>query len=223
MFIGCIPAHALYFSSYEFVKAQSPNQEEITPLISSLAGAAATTSHDMIMTPLDTIKQRIQLGHYNASVQTAIREIYFTEGIAAFYRSFPVTLATNVPYGMVMVSTHEWFKHAWMDPDVPAWKTVLAASSVAGCVASAVTTPLDRIKTALQTQQLAPTCLRAQGMCPLQPPVNWRQAAQVIYQQEGAAGFFRGLLPRVMSHTPAVAISWTTYETAKQYLMQNYA
>ena len=44
MFIGCIPAHALYFSSYEFVKAQSPNQEEITPLISSLAGAAATNA-----------------------------------------------------------------------------------------------------------------------------------------------------------------------------------
>jgi solute carrier family 25 iron transporter 28/37 len=49
---------------------------------------------------------------------------------------------------------------------------------------------------------------------------DWKQAAKRIYQTEGAVGFFCGLAPRVLSHTPAVAISWTTYETAKKYLLQ---
>ena len=53
--------------------------------------------------------------------------------------------------------------------------------------------------------------------------VDWRSAASSIYQSEGLPGFFRGTLPRVMSHTPAVAISWTTYEAAKRYLMGSYS
>ena len=110
----------------------------------------------------------------------------------------------------------------------------MAASSLAGFVAAATTTPLDRIETYLQTQQLSPACMlnnvpnAAPEACPLQSrsgastPIvaDWKQAAMRIYQTEGAVGFFRGLTPRVLSHTPAVAISWTTYETAKKYLLQ---
>jgi solute carrier family 25 iron transporter 28/37 len=158
--IGCIPAHALYFSSYELVKAATtdPTSGHVTAYGSSLAGAAAVVSHDIILTPLDTMKQRMQLGHYEG-VWEAASSILRQEGAKALlYRSFPITLATNVPYGMVMVSTHEFCKQSWHSPDTPAWQTVLMASSVAGCLASTVTTPLDRIKTALQTQQLQPAC-----------------------------------------------------------------
>ena len=257
--IGCIPAHALYFSSYEMVKKaflEHSNSEQLSTLGSSLAGAAAVTAHDLIMTPLDTLKQRLQLGHY-AGVAHAVREVTRTEGWIALYRSFPITLASNVPYGMVMVSTHEQCKQWLMQANHndnnnsnnnnhhtrPQWQIVLASSSCAGLVASAVTTPLDRIKTALQTQQLAPVCRRGlrHNECARATTaaaastssisagnniinnnikhINWQQAARTILIEEGWAGFFRGLAPRILSHTPAVAISWTTYETAKQYLL----
>ena len=249
--IGCIPAHALYFSSYEMVKKaflEHSNSEQLSTLGSSLAGAAAVTAHDLIMTPLDTLKQRLQLGHY-AGVAHAVREVTRTEGWIALYRSFPITLASNVPYGMVMVSTHEQCKQWLMRANHnnnssnnhtrPQWQIVLASSSCAGLVASAVTTPLDRIKTALQTQQLAPVCRRGlrHNECAraaaaaassststsvgnnIIKHINWQQAARTILIEEGWAGFFRGLAPRILSHTPAVAISWTTYETAKQYLL----
>jgi solute carrier family 25 (mitochondrial iron transporter), member 28/37 len=242
MILGCIPAHALYFSSYEVVKAAFTSREtgQVSPLGSSLAGAAAVVSHDLIMTPLDTIKQRMQLGHYS-SVQAAISRMAHTEGAGVFYRSFPVTLASNVPYGMIMVSVNEHLKQTidWFDGDggMPpphshrqhhSWKTVVFSSSVAGLVASAATTPLDRIKTALQTQHLLPTCYKLEkrgGKCAMTLPThaNWREAARHILETEGCPGFFRGIVPRVLSHTPAVAISWTTYETAKQFLMRNYA
>jgi solute carrier family 25 iron transporter 28/37 len=227
----------LYFSSYEVVKAAFSENGQVTTVGSSLAGAAAVTAHDLIMTPLDTLKQRMQLGHYTGVMQ-AVRQVYTQEGIIALYRSFPITLLTNVPYGMVMVSTHEACKKVLREAEDngsgtirPAWQTVLAASSVAGLVASAITTPLDRIKTALQTQQLAPVC-GATGkqqlkFCLLQQTkqlkhANWQQAAITIFKEEGPAGFVRGITPRILAHTPAVAISWTTYETAKQYLLQHF-
>lgn len=244
--VGCVPAHALYFSSYEIVKAAFLKDDGRASTIgSSLAGAAAVTSHDLIMTPLDTVKQRLQIGHY-VDARHAARSIYQNEGFVALYRSFPITLLSNIPYGMVMVTTHEACKQMlrdrWDEHRRPPqqWQIVLIASSVAGFVASAVTTPLDRIKTALQTQQLSPICGRRKVNCPLKnknnsigamgtPPssatpkhLNWQQAAKTIWIEEGFVGFWRGILPRILSHTPAVAISWTTYETAKHYLLSPY-
>ena len=106
------------------------------------------------------------------------------------------------------------------------------SSSLAGLTAAAVTTPMDRVKTALQTQELAPACLRATPeSCPRRQAAAavaavrhrtlWEAAAS-IYRAEGLPGFARGLVPRILSHTPAVAISWTTYETAKQALLNKY-
>ena len=228
--IGCIPAHALYFSSYEIVKNATLDADgNVTTAGSALAGAAAVLSHDIILAPLDTVKQRLQLGHYRGLAH-AMQMMIQSEGWVSLFRSFPITLASNIPYGMVMVGTNEFLKQRWTAEGEPLTMSVtLGASAVAGLTASATTTPLDRIKTYLQTQQLSPACAVSTASvpenCPLKSTTgravvvaNWQQAATRIYQREGMIGFFRGLTPRILSHTPAVAISWTTYEWAKKYL-----
>lgn len=48
-------------------------------------------------------------------------------------------------------------------------------------------------------------------------------ACKRIYAEEGLAAFSRGAKMRVLSHAPAVAISWTTYETVKRALLGNDA
>lgn len=242
--VGCIPAHALYFSTYETVKAATLDKHgEVTTYGSALAGGAAVVAHDLVLGPLDTVKQRLQLGHYKG-LTDALTQMIRNEGLVSLLRSFPITLATNIPYGMIMVGTNEALKDSFtklQNTDDGASKhseltlgVTLGASSVAGLVAAATTTPLDRIKTYLQTQQLAPSCLMQQNQLPC--PYNgtsskqgaapivadWRQAALRIYRQEGPWGFFRGMTPRILSHTPAVAISWTTYETFKKYLNQHF-
>jgi len=235
MMIGCIPAHALYFSSYEMVKAffKGPdNNAELVWYGGMMAGATATLGHDMIMGPLDTVKQRLQIGHYHGSMVYGVQQMIKKEGAVALYRSFPITVFANVPYGMIMVSTNESLKELWTRSEGGHTSltlgTTLLASSMAGLVASAATTPLDRIKTLLQTQQMAPACWPTPpAHCPqkvaavtAQAPIlhTAYQAWRHILQQEGAIGLFRGIVPRVLSHTPAVAISWTTYETAKSAL-----
>ncbi len=243
--LGCIPAHALYFSSFEAVKysfTSSTTHGGILPWYGSmLAGATATISHDLILTPLDTIKQRLQLGHYHGMAH-AMRHMIQYEGWTSLYRSFSITLLTNIPYGMIMVTTNESCKamflqqqqqqqHGSSPPTTTlTWTATIVSSSLAGMMASFFTTPLDRIKTYLQVQQLQPAC--QEGSCPLigssahahnSIASSWPQALQRLLQQpQGVRGLWHGALPRVLSHTPSVAISWTTYEAAKQYLAAHY-
>mmetsp|Transcript_25880 Transcript_25880/g.63391 ORF Transcript_25880/g.63391 Transcript_25880/m.63391 type:complete len:385 (+) Transcript_25880:171-1325(+) len=230
--VGCIPAHALYFSSYELIKHATLDKDgHVTTYGSAMAGAVSAFSHDLVMGPLDTVKQRLQLGHYRGLTH-AVSTMVANEGFVSLFRSFPVTLASNVPYGVIMVGTNEFLKDRWTESgEKLSLEVTLGASSIAGFAAAAATTPLDRIKTYLQTQQLTPACsvsATPKKNCPLtsssskmthKPLVaGWKDAAVRIYETEGRAGFFRGMTPRILSHTPAVAISWTTYETAKQYL-----
>ena len=43
-----------------------------------------------------------------------------------------------------------------------------------------------------------------------------------IYKENGIIkGFFKGLTPRVLSNSPACAISWGTYEVIKFSLIKN--
>lgn len=90
-------------------------------------------------------------------------------------------------------------------------------------VAAAVTTPLDRLKTRLQTQGLGTVhCDLIGTSCPkidATPKYNGlSDAFRSIVREEGYAGLFRGIGPRLMTHTPSVAISWTVYEAMKLWL-----
>lgn len=227
LMVGCIPAHALYFSTYEAVKHSLLQENgDLSPTGGMAAGAAAAISHDVIMSPLDTVKQRLQLGHYRGMMD-ALHSITKYEGHSGLFRSFPITLLTNIPYGMIMVSTNEMMKqklqqHGGEEQQQPLTiRTCIVASSVGGMTAAALTTPLDRLKTFLQTQQLQPALCGQQGSCPklTGPPLELNRALSLILQKEGFGGLFRGMVPRVITHTPAVAISWTTYETCKQWLL----
>ena len=102
----------------------------------------------------------------------------------------------------------------------------LIAGACAGVVGTILGFPLDTLKTRLQTQRFAtaaPIHQDAVKACPkaIKPKLKYdglTDALQSIIKEEGYVGLWRGLVPRVMTHTPAVAITWTTYETAKRWL-----
>lgn len=325
MFVGCIPAHALYFSSYEIIKTMSLEYNQahdlkhchstMTGTQAMFAGGVATVLHDLVMTPMDTMKQRMQLGHYNnlrdafesivkgeKSVETSVRS--GGEGWKGLYRSFPITLVTNVPYGMIMMGTNEWLRgflehgmygvsqhshtvgeHEHYEQPFH-FSTIVLSGMGAGAIAAALTAPLDRVKTRLQTQRMGmklPVSVHVGGSaaimeeralaeamgepksCPkmalqdvkrtlfpsstangaaaspsthgassniaLQASTSAQtpfaktyyttplEAFQSILKEEGPRGLFRGTVPRVALHAPSVAISWTAYEMAKEWLV----
>lgn len=72
MFAGCIPAHAAYFSLFESMKvAVGADKPGHYPLRAALCGASATLVHDLMMTPFDVVKQRMQLGYHRSVLDCA--------------------------------------------------------------------------------------------------------------------------------------------------------
>jgi solute carrier family 25 iron transporter 28/37 len=153
--MGCIPSHAAYFSAYEVGKSRlGVNAPGHHPLAAALTGACATVLHDAVSSPMDLVKQRLQLGYYKG-IGHCIRSIVEAEGFLSLWRSFPATLAMNVPYASSAVAANESAK-VFLKPLLGADSifTYLASGACAGVIAAAVTTPLDVIKTRMQTNGL---------------------------------------------------------------------
>jgi len=204
------------------------------------------------MSPLDTVKQRLQLGYYSG-LSNCVRTMHKTEGISSFYRSFPTTLTMNIPYGCVMFASNESLKKLINPQGGFDLKSSILAGVGAGAIAAAFTNPLDVVKTRLQTQQLgamasttnfsstasttttsgmraapqvamlhtsknktAPCAKEAEMIIPRY--AGGLDCLKSILRAEGVGGLFKGLTPRVVTHAPAVAISWTTYESIKNWI-----
>ncbi|KAL6745765.1 mitochondrial carrier domain-containing protein [Haematococcus lacustris] len=212
---GAGPAHAVHFAVYEAVKQQLGGYRPgHNPLISGVAGAVATAFNDAIMTPADVIKQRLQVVHSPyRGVLDCVRQVYHSEGPAAFFRSYRTTLVMNVPFIAMHFSVYDAAKGLLVggeDGDEDTLLVQLVAGGVAGGSAAAVTTPFDVVKTRLQTEGVL-SARRYNSSAVL--PVMRR-----IVQEEGWSALWRGVRPRVLFNAPSAAICWGTYESIKAFL-----
>lgn len=145
--------------------------------VSVFSAVTATLIHDAISNPAEVIKQRLQM--YNSPYKTVFqcaRGVYQHEGMRAFYRSYATQLTMNLPTQALHFTTYEFFqnmvsaqrmndfdeilkshfscvlkqlnKERKYDP-----KAHIIAGGAAGALASACTTPLDVVKTLLNTQE----------------------------------------------------------------------
>ena len=249
VFTGCIPAHGAYFTIYEtakpyFNRLLSPrlaggnkSRATQTQTMSSIAAGAAvllgTIAHDLIMTPIDVCKQRMQLGCGGRNALELFSNILRQEGPRAFLVSFPTTLFMNVPYALVMGTSNEKLRQILNPSGEHSVPTYMLAGAGAGALAAIATNPLDVVKTRLQLQNVEVSAMYCKDTCPKgtfatpqtticrRTPLLYRgmsQAAFAILSEEGLRGFTRGASARVFVHIPAVAISWTTYESVKVFI-----
>ena len=65
---GCIPAHIALFSVYERMKDRLTVNGVLASYNAAICGITATAAHDCILTPMDVIKQRLQLGCYKGAI-----------------------------------------------------------------------------------------------------------------------------------------------------------
>jgi solute carrier family 25 iron transporter 28/37 len=161
--------------------------------------------------PDAVIKQRMQIQDSSKiyrSMMACARHVYRNEGVAAFYVSYPTTLSMTVPFTALQflayesISTHMNAQKSY-DP-----ATHCIAGAVAGGFAAALTTPMDVIKTILQT--------RGTSADPQVRNVSsFVGGCQLLYQREGLRGFFKGIRPRVVTTMPSTAICWSAYEFCK--------
>lgn len=163
VFLGVVPAHSAYFSIYEVAKESfGANESGHHPIAAAASGVCATMAHDIFMTPLDVVKQRLQLGcvcqntkECYKGVVDCTRGIVRQEGYIALFRSFPTTLLMNVPYSAVNVAVNESARKLISPSGQFDEKTFFLSGAIAGGLAALFTNPLDVAKTRLQTQSIS--------------------------------------------------------------------
>jgi solute carrier family 25 iron transporter 28/37 len=84
------PAHALHFAVYEYAKESfGGNRRGYQWLPTAAAGATATLVNDGFMTPVDVIKQRLQVAHSPyRGVLDCVRKVLQQEGPGALWKSY---------------------------------------------------------------------------------------------------------------------------------------
>lgn len=140
-------------------------------------------------------------GSVHKSLMQCAKTLYRTEGLQAFYVSYPTTLCMTVPFTATQFVAYESISKV-MNPkqDYDPF-THCMAGGLAGAFAAGITTPLDVVKTLLQTRGLAESeeIRSARGLF---------NAAAIIKRQFGWSGFLRGMRPRIISTMPSTAICW---------------
>ena len=187
----------------------------------SFAGALATFAQDMVMTPSDVVKCRIQAENSPyKTVFSAVMGTYRKDGLRAFFVSFPTTLMMNVPYAAVYFTMYEHLFSLFsgtrpaedeeQDGEFHPLSHILAGAA-AGGAAAAVTNPMDVVKTRLQLAN--PNMVLSQR--------GFFSTFNEV-RSEGVGSFFKGIRARVLFHIPAAAICLTTYASTKFFLKRLY-
>lgn len=209
--LGAGPAHAVYFAAYEASKqAMGPADSS---LVHAASGAVATILADALMTPFDVAKQRLQLpGPAYAGLVDCFRRVLAREGLRAFYVSYPTTLLLNIPFHGIQFPVYEFAsKHLRRDPNGYRPVEHVMAGGLAGAVAAFLTTPLDVLKTTLQTKGEFAHHQHLRGM--------WDAGSHVLRSQ-GFGGLWRGAVPRCLTFMPSTGICWGVYEYFKRSFLK---
>lgn len=175
--LGSIPATAIFFGTYEFSKRNLIDMGTNDTLAPLLAGFVGDFFASAIYVPSEVLKTRLQLqGRYaNPHFQSgynykgtidAARTIYRSEGASALFHGYRATICRDLPFSALTFFFYEMFKRRAReykgDQDMGLFFETLSGAA-AGALAGALTTPLDVIKTRIQTQHPDATP-KAQGV-----------------------------------------------------------
>ena len=138
------------------------------------------------------------------SIKHCAKTVYTKEGLTAFYASYPTTLFMSIPFAAIQIAAYDSLSRVIRPRKAPPGNhipTHLIAGGMAGALAAGLTTPLDCIKTVLQTRGTATDA-------EIRSVKGIAKAAMIIKRRYGLRGFFRGSWPRIITATPSTAICW---------------
>ncbi|KAF9997046.1 hypothetical protein BGZ80_011076 [Entomortierella chlamydospora] len=239
---GSLPGTTLYFGTYEYTKRTLTAAGCPDTLAHLAGGSIGDFFASFIYVPSEVLKTRMQLqGRYNnpsfvsgynyKNTWHALRMIVKHDGVPALYQGYRATLLRDVPFSALQFAFYEKLKVAarkWeARPDGQMSLHIeTTCGAVAGGLAGFLTTPLDVMKTLLQTQVKKPApsiastataATAATSGVPQKYYVGIWDGLQWNLKHHGViGGLFRGVGPRVFWTSLQSALMFVIYEQALQ-------
>lgn len=231
--VGSMLSSAVYFGTCELCKAllsQLPSFPAV--VIPPLAGAMGNLVSSAILVPKELITQRMQAGAQGRSWEVLLRTVE-KEGFIGLYTGYSAALVRNLPASVLSFSSFEYLKAAWLKKSgknrLEPWQSVLSGA-LAGAISSALTTPLDVVKTRLMTQArtvsvgsfstLAEAELQAKIAASTYKGIT--STLRKIWLEEGWRGLTTGVLPRILYSACFSALGYFAFETARLALVKRH-
>lgn len=187
-----------------------------------LSGGAAGGASLVFVYPMDLARTRLSGDIGKVKVYKGfgdvITKVFKNEGgLPALYRGFVLSVAGIIPYRAVYFGGYDTLKAIFLadDPNASFWKK-WGISQTNTTIAQYLTYPIDTVRRRLMMKG-------EKGKAPpagAKPPVVYRNAfhcAQVIVQEEGVAGLFKGAWANTIRATGG-ALCIVFYDELKQYI-----
>jgi len=223
--VGSAPGAALFFVSYESIKAllkrrreadaqsgnpgkQEPLRTWAEPVEHMVAASAGEVAACAVRVPTEVVKQRAQAVQAPSSLAALRSILHLRRSVGLrgvwgeMYRGWSITVMREVPFTVIQFPLWEGMKEWRMSTTGTRTATAVESGvfgSLAGAVAAGVTTPLDVLKTRMMLAR------ERQALVPL---------TMQILKESGPKAFFAGIGPRILWISAGGAIFLGSYQWA---------
>lgn len=236
-----IPANIIYFTGYDWLRFNHASpfsrlSSDYAPLtagsVARILAATAVGPIELFRTRMQAITGASKTNHFLDTL-TSVQDMVRTNGYTALWRGLTLTLWRDVPFSGLYWWGYEAIRGALTDMreerrgrhlsgkenrrrsqsnenSRDTFADAFTAGALSGTFASIVTTPFDVGKTRTQIYTEG-----ARGAAAAPEQQNMMRLLWHIFQTEGAAGLWRGWIPRTLKVAPACAIMISSYEVGK--------
>ena len=182
--------------------------DELQSMKAFLSGGLGSVTAKTLTAPFSRITILMQIQSTNVQRKSAVeitRDIYNREGVAAFWRGNWASCLHRFPYSGITFLVQDRASEFLSNYEYPKYAIDFTSGAIGGGVAACMTYPLDvvRLRLSSQTGPRPSYC----GIC---------DTIDRIARDQGARGFYKGLVPTLMHVVPSFAINFQVFGTLKR-------
>jgi solute carrier family 25 aspartate/glutamate transporter 12/13 len=192
--IGITPEKAIKISIFDYLRRRLGCADKGAVFSwpkEAFSGAAAGFCQFVATNPMEIVKIRLQLSP-GSSLGSVVRDL----GIAGLYRGSTATLARDIPFSAGYFSTYAFLKTKFGTEPLQ----VFCASLLSGLTYAFICTPMDVVKTRLQSKELA----HLYGN-------NVIRCFSTVLKEEGVRALFKGAGARTALIGPLFGIALASF------------